>query len=53
MEQNLKLVVLSLQKCSYCQIFLNIEIVKLPMITYAGDQAKPKENDTNGSGPAP
>ena len=53
MEQNLKLVVLTLEKCSSCQNFLKMEIVELPYNTHASDEAKPEENDTNGNGPAP
>ena len=38
------------------KILLNGKCLKLPILliyTYASDEAKPEENDTNGNGPAP
>ena len=34
-------------------MLLDGKCFKLPIITYASDEAKPEENDPNGNGPAP
>ena len=40
-------------KMFFSSKWLNGECLKLPIITYASDEAEPEENDPNGNGSAP